>query len=209
MSRLSRRILSKLAAPAVAAVVGVQAVADGLIGGALHVDVERGVDAQAALVHRFRAVGGFQILANLLDEIRGQVLRGDCRCRPSGVFLAASSSAGVIFPSSAMRSSTRLRRARARARMQDRRIARPANHSGEQRGFLQRQLADGFAEIKLRGGFKAVIAVGQINLIAVHRENLLLGVVALDLKRQQRFLNLCGACCGRSGPETECRRAAW
>ncbi len=31
--------------------------------------------------------------------------------------------------------------------------------------------------------------MGQINLIAVHRENLLLRVVPLDLQGQQRFLN--------------------
>ena len=75
-------------------------------------------------------------------------------------------------------------------RVQDGRIARSADQSRQQGGFRQRQLAHGLSEIIFRGGFKSVIAVGQINLIAVHRENLLLGVVALDLDGQQRFLNL-------------------
>ena len=74
-------------------------------------------------------------------------------------------------------------------RMQDRRITRAANHSREQRRFRQRQLAHRLAEIIFRGRFKSVVAVGQINLIAVHRENLLFRVVALDLDGQQRFLD--------------------
>ncbi len=48
----------------------VQAVANGLIGGALHLDIQRGVDAQAALVNGFGAVGGFEIFADILEEIR-------------------------------------------------------------------------------------------------------------------------------------------
>ena len=51
-----------------------QAVAHGLIGGALHGDVQRGVHAQAALVHRFGAVGDSKILANLFDEVRRQIV---------------------------------------------------------------------------------------------------------------------------------------
>ena len=73
--------------------------------------------------------------------------------------------------------------------MQNRRITRAANQSGEQRGFRERQLADGLAEIIFGGGLEAVIAVREINLIAVHGEDLLLGVVALDLDRQQRLLD--------------------
>ena len=75
-------------------------------------------------------------------------------------------------------------------RVQDRRIARSADQARQQRGLGQRQLAHGLSEIIFRGGFESVIAVGEINLVAVHRENLLLGVVALDLDGQQRFLDL-------------------
>ena len=64
----------EVAAPAVAAIVGVQAVADGLVGGALHCDVQRGVNAQAALVNGFGAVGGLEIFANFLDEIGREVV---------------------------------------------------------------------------------------------------------------------------------------
>ena len=72
----------------------------------------------------------------------------------------------------------------------DRRVARAANESGEKRSFGERQLADGLAEIILGGGLETVIAVREIDLIAVHREDLLLGVVALDLDREERLLDL-------------------
>ena len=73
--------------------------------------------------------------------------------------------------------------------MQHGRIAGTADQARQQGGFGERQLADGLSEIIFRGGFKSVIAVGQINLVAVHGENLLLGVMALDLDGQQGFLD--------------------
>ena len=85
---------------------------------------------------------------------------------------------------------TRLRRAKARGWIRQRRIDRAIHHSGEQRGFLQLQIGDRLAKIKLRRGGKSVIAVRQVHLIGVHGENLRLGVAALDLQRQQHLLHL-------------------
>ena len=85
----------ELAAPAVTPVVGVQAVADGLVGGALHGDVERRVHAQPAFVHRFGAIGAFQILADFFDEIRRQgIARRLARAAPG----AARSPAAPALP---------------------------------------------------------------------------------------------------------------
>ncbi len=64
----------------------------------------------------------------------------------------------------------------------ERRKFRAVDHAGEQCGFLKLEIGDGLAKIKLRGGGKAVIAVGEINLIRIHGENLRLGVAALDLQ---------------------------
>ena len=64
-----------------------------------------------------------------------------------------------------------------------------ANYRGERGGFRERQLADRPAEIIFGGGFEAVIAGAEVNLIAVHSENLVFGVMALDLKSQKSFLN--------------------
>src|SRR6266404_657375 len=56
----------EFAAPAVPPVVGMQAVANGLVRGALRVNIERRVDAKPAFMDGFRAVSAFQIFANLL-----------------------------------------------------------------------------------------------------------------------------------------------
>ena len=79
--------VGKFVAPAVAAIVDVQAVANGLIGGALHLDVKSGVDTQAAFVDGFCAVGGFEILANFFEEIRREVIAGILNMQAEGRFL--------------------------------------------------------------------------------------------------------------------------
>ena len=63
------------------------------------------------------------------------------------------------------------------------------DHAGEERGFLEFQVGDGLAEIKLRGGGESIVAVGEINLIGIHGEDLRLGVAALDLEREENFLH--------------------
>ncbi len=140
-----RQNIVELAAPAVAPVVGVQAVANGLVGGALHGDVERGVHAQAALMHRFRAVGAFQIFADFLHEVRRQrVSRRLRRAGPCGCAMACRACASVIFPTCAMRFQHHVAPRERALRVQDRRIAGSANQSGQQRGFRHVQLAHRF-----------------------------------------------------------------
>jgi len=75
-------------------------------------------------------------------------------------------------------------------RIIERRIDRPANHTGEESRLLQLQVADRLAKIKLRGGGKPVVAVRQVDLVGVHGEDLRLGVAALDLQREQHLLHL-------------------
>src|SRR4029077_5912074 len=72
----------------------------------------------------------------------------------------------------------------------DRGIGRSPNEGGKQCGFGQSQLAYGSAEIKFRGRLKSIIAVCQIDLIGIHGENLLLGIVALDLDGEKSLLDL-------------------
>src|SRR5207245_11595820 len=60
----------------------------------------------------------------------------------------------------------------------------------KQRGFVESELFRGLAEIKLRGGFEAVDAVTQVDLVGVQSEDLLLGETALDLDGKKRLLNL-------------------
>src|SRR2546425_7493102 len=56
--------------------------------------------------------------------------------------------------------------------------------------FRSLELARRLAEIELRCGLEAVVAVRQVDLVAVHGEDLLLGVAPLDLDGQQGFLHL-------------------
>ena len=58
----------ELALPAVTALVGGESVSQGVVGGLLQVEIERGVDAQAGLVHLLGAESLFQFAANLFLE---------------------------------------------------------------------------------------------------------------------------------------------
>src|ERR1700720_203837 len=87
--------VSRLPAPAVASVVTVQAVAQRLIGGLLHLAVQRGVNAQAALVTGFGPLGRFQILANLFEEIRRQVVARILQMQAKRRFLCSVLFAGA------------------------------------------------------------------------------------------------------------------
>ena len=179
------------AAPSVTPVVAVQTIAHRLIRRALHRDIQRRVNAQPALMHRFGSVGRFQILANFFEKIRRQIvarilhMQTERRLLRRFLFGARRS-----FPSSSIRYSTRLRRAKCARRIRQRRKFRPIHHAGEQRRFLQLQIANRLAEIKFRRCRESIIAVRQINLVRIHRKNLRLRVAALDLQRQQHFLHL-------------------
>ena len=58
----------QVAAPAVAAVIRVETVADSTICILLHIDVERGVNTQSLRVDGFRTVSAFEIFADLLEK---------------------------------------------------------------------------------------------------------------------------------------------
>jgi len=70
---------------------------------ALHADVQRGVDAQPTLVHRLRAVRGFQILADILEEVRRQVVARILNVQAERRFPVLASSAADLASSSSMR----------------------------------------------------------------------------------------------------------
>ncbi len=55
---------------------------------------------------------------------------------------------------------------------------------------MEFQVGDGLAEIKLCGSGKTVVTVSKIHLVRIHREDLRLGVTALDLQRKENFLHL-------------------
>ncbi len=66
--------VGELVAPAMTTIVDVQAIANGLVGGFLHLDIQRGVNAKAAFVNGFGAVGRFEILANVFKEVGCEIV---------------------------------------------------------------------------------------------------------------------------------------
>ncbi len=116
-------------------------------------------------------------------------MRGYWMCRPRGVLRASASSVARDFSFFVHAMKHEVAARERERRIIERRKSRAVDHAGEQRGFLEFQVADGLAEIKLRGGFESVVAVGEINLVGVHREDLRLGVAALDLKSEKNFLH--------------------
>ena len=165
-----------------------QAVTNGLIGGLLHLDVERGVDAQAAFVDSFGAVGGFEIFADVFEEIRRQVVARILHVEAERRFLGGFFLGGRDFPLFHHLMDHQIAAGQGARGIHERRIDGTADHAGEQRGLLEIQVGDVFAEIKLRGGGKTVVAVGQVDLVGVHGEDLRLGVAALDLQGEEHFL---------------------
>ena len=182
--------VGKLSLPAVAALIGGQAVEHRLIRGALQVHVERGIDPQSPLVHAVGAVLVFQIAANLLDEIGGERIGVVRQLQVEGLVAGCNGlgrSDSSIFEHGIDHQVATLEGA---VGMVDRRIhARGFRQAGQHRGFIQAEPLGGLAEVVFGRGLKSVDAVPQVNLIGVEGEDLLLGESALDLNRQERFLD--------------------
>src|SRR5260370_38728459 len=74
-------------------------------------------------------------------------------------------------------------------RIRQRRKFRAVDHAGKKSSFLNFQVGDWLAKIKLRSGCKTIVTMRQINLIGVHRKDLRFGVAPLDLQGEQNFLH--------------------
>ncbi len=69
--------------------------------------------------------------------------------------------------------------------MRDRRIIQTRlRQTRQQRSFFERKLLGRLAEIKLRGSFKTIDAMAQVNLIGIEGKDLRLGKTAFDLYGQ-------------------------
>src|SRR5215831_17631784 len=74
--------------------------------------------------------------------------------------------------------------------MKDRRINRSADDGGNRSALGKSKLADLLAEVILGSSLHAIIAAAEINLVRVHREDLVLRIVPLDLQGEDHLLNL-------------------
>ena len=61
---------------------------------------------------------------------------------------------------------------------------------GEDGGFVEGEIFSGLVEIEMRTSLEAINAVAEVDLVAVHGEDLFLGEAALDLKGEHDLLHL-------------------
>ena len=174
-----------------AAVDRTQPVAQRAHRGALRARVERRVDAQAALVDALAAVLALEVLADLLEEVRCD--RGRIavqvqaqRLRLRGVGLLA---ADVLLRGHPVEHVVAAGE-RALGVVDRRQPGRVLGHAGDERRLGERQVLHRLAEQEAARRLDPVGAVAEVDLVAVEREDLLLGEVLLDLEGEDHLLDL-------------------
>ena len=169
------------------------------------IQVERGIDAQAGLVHLFGAEVLFELAAHLFLEPgrhRAHGLR-NVQAERSGARLL-----GLGVGDHAVRlhlAEHQVAAADGAVGIEHRRKRhRPLGQPGQQRRFSQVQIFGVLGKEILRGGLEAVHPAAQVNLVAVEGEDLLLGEGALNLDGEVGLLHL--AHDGAVGGEKEIAR---
>ena len=173
------------------ALVSRHAIEHRLLSGILQVGIERGVNPQAALVHLVAAITLLQIAADLLEKPRRQVVVGQRETQLHRQRLQPRGFGGgdlAIFQHGV---DHQIAARQCPLGMQHRRIfGRAFGQAGQQRRFVEREVAGVLVEIVLRARLESVHAMPQIDLVAIHGEDLLLGEPALDLDSQHGLLQL-------------------
>ncbi len=165
-----------------AALVGSQAVEHGLIGGALHFRIQRGVDTQPAFVNFVAAVFLFQIAADFFGKVGRQRIGITLQVQDDGGGFGAGGFGGGDF--AVLQHGVQDQVAAGGGALhvhQGRIVVGSLGKSGQQGGFVQSQVAGMLAEVELGPGLEAIDAVSQEYLVGVQREDLRLGKAALDL----------------------------
>ena len=151
------------------------------LGGLLHVEVERGVDPEPRPV-QVRAEARVQLLPHPLDEV----------LRDAAVVRAGGEQQRVGLPSLGLvrREETVVaQQVQHRVAALDAEVGvlpgivarRRLGDGGERRGLRDVQVADRLPEVALRRGLHAEGAVAEVDLVEVQLEDLVLGVLLLDL----------------------------
>ena len=161
-----------------------------LVGRPLQAGVERGLDGEAALVDQLRAVARVEVLAHLLEEVRGErvalrvlapqhdrLLLGGVGLRLRDVALVSHALQDVRAP------------AHGAAHVHVRAVAPGLEDPRDRRGLVEAEILRRLPEVEARGGLHAVDLV-QVHLVAVQGENLALRVALLDLDGEDRLLDL-------------------
>ncbi len=197
--QLARPVLT---GPAMAALVGSEAVGHGAVGGLLQVKVEGGLNFQAGFVDLLGTEAFFELAADFfLEPGRHRALRlGDVQAQRGIAGLlgldVGDDSVGLHFTEDEVAAAQGFVRIEQRRKGYGR-----LGQAGQESRFSQVEVFGVFGEEKLRGGFETVHAVAEVDLVAVKGEDLLLGEGALDLDGEIGFLHFAGG--GALGGEEE------
>ena len=154
--------------------------------------IERRPHRETALVQPFRAVARLEMLADFLEEVRGDGRRlprlaaDDDR---SGFRFFRLFGGDEAFGGHAIERVVAPPDGRVHVHvgaLPHVALDDPAEHGG----FLERHVLGRFREIQARGGLDAVGVVAPVHLVREHRQDLALRVPLLDLNRHDRFANL-------------------
>ena len=197
--QLSRPVLTH---PAATALVGGQAIGHGGIGGFLQVQVERGFDPHARLVHLVGAEAIVQLLPHRFLKPRGHRHLRLGNVQPQRCIAGLLGLRVGDDPVGLHLGEHQVATAQALLRVENRRISHwPLGQTGQQSRLGQRQISGVLGKVEFRSGLEAVHSAAQVDLIAIEGEDLLLGEGALDLDGQISLLQL--ATGGALGGEKE------
>ena len=167
-----------------AALDGLQAVPEGLLGGELHGRVERRVDVETALEQEVGAVLGLERLLDVVEEVLARRPTALGRDQPE---VGLREPLGLVVTDRAELGHApehHVAPPLGRGPVLERRVARRrTGQPGEQRGLAQVELGDRLAEVGPRGRLDAVRALAEVHLVQVHLEDAILRVPALELER--------------------------
>ena len=183
--------VQQVALPSMAPLVSGETVAHGLLGGPLHLQVQRRVNPQPSFMHLLRSVLLLQILADFFHEIWGDVVGFALNVKPQRRILGALSFCRgdlAIFQHVVDHQVPATQRA---LWIVDRGICvRGFGKPRQYCGLLQCKVFGFLAEIEVRTRFEAVNAVAEVNLVGVQNKDLRLGEAPLDLNGQHHLLHL-------------------
>src|SRR5215472_4269264 len=177
--------------PAVAAFVCGESVAKRLLGGALHLEIQAGVDAQSGLVDLLGTILLLQVLADFFHKVRSNVVGLGLELQFQWCALGTLGFGGsdlAVFQHVVDDQVAALQRAL--GIVDGRIVIWRLGQARENAGFIQVEVFRFLAEVVVGAGLKAVNAVPQVDLVGVKREDLLLGEAALDLDGEHHFLHL-------------------
>ena len=203
-----RQHIQQMPAPPMPPLIRRQSIQHRAVGRLLQRHIQRRVHLQPRFVHRLRAELPLQLAPHLLHKPRRHAVRRGRQVQPQRRALRLACLRCRDRAILQHRVDHRVPPPERPLRIQNRRIRhRPLRQSGQQRSLRKVRSARRLAEVIIRPCLEAIDPMPQINLVAIEREDLLLGKAVLDLDGKKYLLQLPAERCGPA-TETGCAPAA-